>query len=80
MAYLSGSTLPVLGASQSRYTPFSVTSPVKFIGGPMLWGIVVDVVVDVVVVVTVPVSDKSVTSSYSLVPHSDVFPSPNCSG
>jgi hypothetical protein len=55
IAYRSGSTLPVFGASQSRYTPFAVNSPVKFIGGPIDCGSVVVVVLLVVVVLVVVV-------------------------
>jgi len=47
--------LPVLGSSQSKYTPSAVTSAVRFIGGPILWGTVVVVVGGTVVVVVVDV-------------------------
>lgn len=84
-----------MGSSQSRYTPSAVTSPVRFIGGPILWGMVVVVVVGgtvvvvevVVVVVVVDVvvvevvdKSKSATNSYVPSPHSRVLPSPNCWG
>lgn len=38
------------------------------------------VVVEVVVVVVVPLSPNSVTNSYVPLPHSGVFPRPNCCG
>ena len=44
--------MPVFGGSQSRYTPLAVSSPVRFMGGPIDCGTVV-VVDDVVVVVEV---------------------------
>ena len=44
--------MPVFGGSQSRYTPLAVSSPVRFIGGPIVCGTVVVVVVVVVVDVT----------------------------
>jgi hypothetical protein len=47
--------LPVFGGSQSRYTPLAVSSPVRFIGGPIDCGTVVVVVLVVVVVVVVVV-------------------------
>ena len=48
--------MPVFGGSQSRYTPLAVSSPVRFMGGPIDCGtgvVVVEVVVGGAVVVVV---------------------------
>ena len=62
--------MPVFGSSQSRKTPFAVISPVRFIGGPMVCGIVVVVVVvGAAVVVVVVVTGVAHVHSLTTKPH-----------
>ena len=64
--------MPVFGGSQSRYTPLAVSSPVRFMGGPIDCGtvvVVVEVVVGGAVVVVVVVAGVAHVHSLTTKPH-----------